>query len=92
MRRSREVQATPEAPTRETPNAHAPTSSGRNGDELWSIKIVVQKTGLSRASIYRYVARNLFPPYRRVGPNRIAWLASEIVAWIHSRPRPDMHG
>src|SRR6478752_1021301 len=43
-------------------------------DEFWSIKTVSQKTGLSRASIYRYVARNLFPPRRRIGPGRIAWL------------------
>ena len=36
-------------------------------DELWCLKTVVSKTGLSRASIYRYVARNLFPPRRRIG-------------------------
>jgi prophage regulatory protein len=55
-------------------------------DELWSIKTVTQKTGLSRASIYRYVGRNLFPPSRRIGPGRIAWLASDVVVWMHSRP------
>ena len=60
-----------------------------NGDEFWSIKMVSQKTGLSRASIYRYVARNLFPPRRRIGPGRIAWLASEVLAWMQSRPRPE---
>ena len=54
---------------------------------LWSIKIVVLKTGLSPASIYRYAARNLFPVQRRIGPNRVAWLASEVVAWVESRPR-----
>jgi prophage regulatory protein len=57
-------------------------------DEFWSIKTVSQKTGLSRASIYRYVARNLFPPRRRIGPGRIAWLASEVLSWMQSRPRP----
>jgi hypothetical protein len=35
-----------------------------NDDENWSIRTVAQKTGLPRASIYRYVARNLFQPRR----------------------------
>ena len=59
-------------------------------EELWNIRTVVQKTGLSRATIYRYVRRNLFPPRRRLGPGRIAWLASEVLAWMHSRPRPNI--
>ena len=59
-----------------------------NDDEFWSIKTVSQKTGLSRASIYRYVAHNLFPARRRIGPGRIAWLASEVLSWMQSRPRP----
>ena len=56
-------------------------------DLLWNIKIVVRKTGLSRASIYRYVSRNLFPPARRIGPNRVAWVAAEVISWIETRPR-----
>ena len=60
-------------------------------DELWSIRTVALKTGLSRASIYRYVARNLFPSPRRIGPGRVAWLVSEVRAWMQSRPRTDQH-
>jgi prophage regulatory protein len=60
-----------------------------NDEELWNIRTVVQKTGLSRATIYRYVRHNLFPPRCRLGPGRIAWLASEVLAWMHSRPRPN---
>lgn len=59
-------------------------------DELWSIRTVALKTGLSRASIYRYAARNLFPARRRIGPGRVAWLASEVLAWMESRPRLDL--
>jgi prophage regulatory protein len=55
------------------------------GELLWSIKTVIQKTGLSRATIYRYTQRNMFPPKRRIGPNRVAWLAAEVVAWAESR-------
>jgi prophage regulatory protein len=62
------------------------------GDEFWSIRVVALKTGLSRASIYRYAARNLFPARRRIGPGRVAWLASEVLAWMESRPRPNLRG
>jgi len=70
------------------------TNNGANGgpklpDELlWSIKTVIQKTGLSRATIYRYTQRNLFPPKRRIGPNLVGWLAAEVIAWAASLPRP----
>jgi prophage regulatory protein len=55
--------------------------------ELWSVKTVRLKTGLSRASIYRYVRRGEFPRRLRIGPGRVAWMASEVTAWIESRPR-----
>jgi prophage regulatory protein len=55
-------------------------------DELWSLKTVVAKTGLSRSSIYSYVELGLFPRQRRLGPRRVGWLASEVRAWIASRP------
>jgi prophage regulatory protein len=55
-------------------------------DELWSLKIVLKKTGLSRSTIYAYIACGTFPTQRRLGPRRIAWLASEVQAWIASRP------
>ena len=54
---------------------------------LWNIKTVILKTGLSRASIYRYIKRERFPPRRRVGPNRVAWVPAEVIAWIEARPK-----
>src|SRR5262245_66670154 len=71
-----------------TPTAHG-ARSRPNDEELWSLRTVVSKTGLSRASIYRYAARNLFPSGRRIGPGRVAWLASEVRAWMQSRPLLD---
>jgi predicted DNA-binding transcriptional regulator AlpA len=47
-----------------------------------------QKTGLSRATIYRYTQRNLFPQKRRIGPNRVGWLAAEVIAWVATLPPP----
>ena len=42
-------------------------------DEVWSFKAVLAKTGLSRSSIYSYVAQGLFPRQRRLGPRRVGW-------------------
>jgi prophage regulatory protein len=55
-------------------------------DELWSLKTVLARTALSRSSIYSYVELGLFPRQRRLGPRRVGWLASEVRAWIASRP------
>src|SRR5215216_842355 len=55
-------------------------------DELWSFKAVAAKTGLSRSTIYSYVAQGFFPRQRRLGPRRVGWLASEVRAWIAGRP------
>ena len=53
---------------------------------FWDLRTVTQKTGLSRATIYRYMAQGLFPRHRKIGPGRVAWLASEVTAWSFSRP------
>ena len=64
-------------------------SGSQSPDELlWSIKTVILKTGLSRATIYRYTKRKLFPPPRGIGPNRVGWLAAEVIAWVATLPRP----
>jgi prophage regulatory protein len=55
-------------------------------DELWNFKTVVATTGLSRSSIYSYIAQGLFPRQRRLGLRRVGWLASEVRGWIRSRP------
>lgn len=59
------------------------------GQALWGIKTVVERTGLSRATVYRYATRGILPPRRRVGPGRVAWLASEVIDWIETRPELD---
>ncbi len=56
---------------------------------LWGIKTVVARTGLSRATVYRYERQGVLPPRRRVGPGRIAWLASDIIRWMETRPKKE---
>jgi prophage regulatory protein len=71
-----------------TNNSASPGGPEPPRELLWNIKTVIQKTGLSRATIYRYTRRNLFPQKRRIGPNRVGWLAAEVIAWVATLPRP----
>jgi len=55
------------------------------GAQLLGIAPVVAMTGLSRSSLYAYMAKGIFPRPRKLGPRRVAWTASEVQAWITSR-------
>ena len=59
-------------------------------EELWSLKVVMAKTGLSRSTLYAYIAVGAFPTQRRLGRRRVAWFASEVRNWITSRPAGGM--
>ncbi len=50
-------------------------------------------TGLSRSTIYAYIAQGHFPKQIPLGPRSSGWLASEINAWIEERlkARADTH-
>lgn len=63
------------------------TTTSHDQDEMWDVKTVVAKTGLSRSTVYAYVSIGLFPKQRRLGVRRIAWLASDVRAWMTSRPQ-----
>lgn len=47
---------------------------------------VTETTGLSGTSIWRKEKAGEFPRRRRIGPNSVAWLASEIEKWMKTRP------
>ena len=42
-------------------------------------------TGLSRATIYRYIRNETFPKQVTLGPRRVGWRESQVVEWISSR-------
>ncbi len=48
---------------------------------------VMARTGLSRVTIWRRVRAGTFPAPIQLGENSIGWPASEITAWLDSRPR-----
>lgn len=56
---------------------------------LMRIREVIQKTGLSKSSIYDLMAQGHFPKTIRLSPNAngrcVAFLESEIESWIAER-------
>ena len=48
---------------------------------------VIQRTGFSRSTLERLVADDAFPAPRLIGVRAVAWLESEITAWMCDRPK-----
>ena len=48
---------------------------------------VMERTGLSRTSLWRRVRAGTFPAPIEIGPNAIGWPASAITTWLENRPR-----
>jgi len=49
------------------------------------IERVVDKTSLSRSTIYRMERAGIFPQRRQLSPGRIAWVEQEIQDFCNSR-------
>ena len=47
---------------------------------------IISRTGFSRATLERMVAGGTFPPPRQIGIKAVAWLQSEVEAWMRDRP------
>ncbi|CAM5208693.1 Phage transcriptional regulator, AlpA OS=Castellaniella defragrans (strain DSM / CCUG 39792/ 65Phen) OX=1437824 GN=BN940_07026 PE=4 SV=1 [Castellaniella denitrificans] len=46
---------------------------------------VIQATGLSRSTIYKYIAESQFPKPVPLGGGRVAWVEQEVQDWIMER-------
>jgi prophage regulatory protein len=51
-------------------------------DRFLRIDRVVEKTGRSRASIYRMVADGSFPKQERIGVRAVGWRMSAVLEWM----------
>jgi len=49
------------------------------------LREVMNRTGLSRSTIYSLMSRGDFPKNIRIGSNSVGWLESEIEEWIQAR-------
>lgn len=54
-------------------------------DRFVRLRDVIERTGLSRSTIYRLVSLNEFPPKVTLGATTVAWLESEVQAWMDAR-------
>jgi prophage regulatory protein len=49
------------------------------------ISTVVERTGLSRSSIYSFLKSDSFPKQVRLGVRSVGWRESDVEAWISNR-------
>ena len=52
---------------------------------IYKLPKVAEATGLSKATIYKFIKENTFPAPKRLGVRSVGWLESDIAAWIDSR-------
>lgn len=60
--------------------------------QLQTLKNVSTQTGLSKSTLYRLMDEGLFPRPVRLSVNRVAWRASDVSAWIDTRPTAKREG
>lgn len=46
---------------------------------------VIELTTLSQSTIYAMAKRGEFPKQKKIGPNRVVWLRSEVIAWLEEK-------
>jgi prophage regulatory protein len=56
-----------------------------NRPQLLRRKQVQSLTGLGRSTIYEAMAQGRFPSSIKIGARGVAWVASEVDAWIAAR-------
>ena len=58
---------------------------GLTRSRLMRLHEVVQLTGVSRSTIYRWMANGEFPKQISLGGKTVAWLESDVDDWIQLR-------
>lgn len=51
-------------------------------DRIIRLNTVLDRTGLSRSTIYRKIAEGTFPPQIRISINGAGWHESDLDCWI----------
>ncbi len=57
-----------------------------SGSRILRISEMVELLAVSRATLWRWERRGVLPPKRRIGPNVVGWIESEITEWLQTRP------
>ncbi|CEJ63537.1 MULTISPECIES: helix-turn-helix transcriptional regulator [Citrobacter] len=58
-----------------------------NSDRFLRLRQVEDKIGFGKSWIYQQIQLQQFPPSIRLNSRHVAWLESEVDAWIHQRIR-----
>lgn len=58
-----------------------------NSGRFLRLRQVEDKIGFGKSWIYRQIQLQQFPPSIRLNSRHVAWLESEVDAWIHQRIR-----
>jgi prophage regulatory protein len=61
-------------------------------DKYLRVKQVVERTGLSRPTIYNMMNAGTFPNKTALGVRAVAWLESEIIHWMKARKAVEKTG
>ncbi|HBE9117904.1 TPA: AlpA family transcriptional regulator [Citrobacter braakii] len=75
------VSSVPSSPT----TAHLMPVSAPVQERFLRLPEVIHQCGLSRSTLYDLIARNAFPAQVSLGGKNVAWLQSEITAWMAER-------
>lgn len=59
----------------------------QTSERALDVREVCQRTGLTKPTIRTLILAGDFPEPIQLAPRRIAWLESEISAWMAARPR-----
>ena len=51
-------------------------------NRLIRIKDVMDRTGLARSTVYKYISLRQFPQPIKLGTRAVAWVEREVEAWI----------
>ena len=56
-----------------------------NPTKILRLKQVVDRTGICRALVYRYIRQGKFPTSIRLGERAVGWREADVEQWISSR-------
>ena len=78
------AQATPQAEAAAT-RLQANLAAANDPDALLQVSTVQALTGLSRATIYRWIKTKGFPKPVNLGPGCVRWKAGTVREWMQKR-------
>jgi prophage regulatory protein len=55
-------------------------------ERMYDLRDVERFTALNASTIYRRIKAGRFPAPRQIGPKRVAWFESDLLAWQRALP------